>query len=59
MDKSLEAHFDEFKTDGFTLFKGMLDEKWVREMIDSFEEIRERLQLPEGVDQNVLTNVLD
>jgi len=41
--KTLDEHLAEFKRDGFTLFPGMLDAAWVREMRAAFEDIADRI----------------
>ena len=37
--KTLDEHLAEFKRVGFTLFPGMLDAEWVREMRAAFDGI--------------------
>lgn len=57
--KSLEEHFEEFKTVGFTLFPKMLDDDWVKAMRDSFEEIGDRLRNPDGSRPQAFVDVLE
>ena len=57
--RSLEDHLEEFKTDGFTLFKGMLSSDWVKAMRDSFEEIADRVIAPDGTRSDVFVDVLE
>ena len=57
--KSLEEHFEEFKTVGFTLFPKMLDEEWVNAMRDSFDELGDRLPNPDGSRPQVFVDVLE
>ena len=52
--KSLQEHFEEFKTDGFTLFPKMFDDSWVKAMRDSFEEIADRIPSPMVADPQPL-----
>ena len=57
--KSLQEHFEEFKTDGFTLFPKMFDDSWVKAMRDSFEEIADRLPNPDGSRPAAVVDVLE
>ena len=57
--KSLQEHFEEFKTVGFTLSPKMLEDSWVRAMRDSFEEIADRLPNPDGSRPAAFVDVLE
>ena len=46
--KTLDEHLHEFKTDGYTIFPKILDDKWVQEMRDAYHQIAERLSTPDG-----------
>ena len=58
-DKPLEQHLEEFKTVGFTLFPKMLDDAWVAQMRDAFEEISDRIPNPEGSRSATFVDVLE
>jgi hypothetical protein len=57
--KTLQEHFEEFKTDGFTLFPRMLDASWVKAMRDSFEEIADRIPNPDGSRSATFVDMLE
>ena len=57
--KSLQEHLEEFKTVGFTLFPKMFEDRWVRAMRDSFEEIADRLPNPDGSRPAAFVGVLE
>jgi hypothetical protein len=57
--KFLQEHFEEFKTDGFTLFPKMFDDSWVKAMRDSFEEIADRIPNPDGSRAAAFVDVLE
>ena len=57
--KSLQEHLEEFKTVGFTLFPKMFEDRWVRAMRDSFEEIADRLPNPDGRRPAAFVDVLE
>lgn len=57
--KSLQQHYKEFKTNGFTLFPKMFDASWVKAMRDSFEEIADRIPNPDGSRSATFVDVLE
>ena len=57
--KTLDEHLTEFKRDGFTLFPGMLDPAWMREMRDGFEELEGRIPNADGSRRSAITDVLE
>ena len=57
--KTLDEHLAEFKRDGFTLFPGMLDGGWVREMRAAFEDIADRIPTADGSRPSLFVDVLE
>ena len=57
--KTLDEHLAEFKQVGFTLFPGMLDADWVREMRAAFDAIADRVATVDGRRPAALVDVLE
>ena len=57
--KTLDEHLEEFTRVGFTLFPGLLDADWVREMRAAFDAIADRVPAPDGSRRDVFVDVLE
>ena len=57
--KTLDEHLAEFEQVGFTLFPGMLDADWVREMRAAFDAIADRVATVDGRRPAALVDVLE
>ena len=57
--KPLAEHLAEFKTEGMTIFPGMMDATWMRQMRDCFDEIADRVPTPDGSRASIFTDVLE
>ena len=57
--KALDEHLAEFKQVGFTLFPGMLDADWVREMRAAFDAIADRVPATAASRPNAFVDVLE
>ena len=57
--KTLKEHLEEFKRDGFTLFPKMLNDKWVEQMRDAFEDIAGRIPTVDGQRASTFVDMLE
>ena len=57
--KPLADHLAEFKTEGMTIFPGMMDATRVAQLRACFDEIADRVPNPDGTRSSVFTDVLE